>query len=306
MLLVMAHDIPVTAVIATYNRRERLLATLARLAVLPDRPRVIVVDNGSDDGTAEAVRRHAPAVDLVVLPENRGAAGRTAGVQAAVTPYVAFTDDDSWWAPGALSTAVRHFERHPRLGLIAARILVGPEERLDPLSAAQAASPLRPPPGRSLPGPAILGFAACGAVVRREAYLQVGGFNPVLFFLGEERVLALDLAAAGWDLAYAPDVVAHHHPVHNHARSVRTNGQSPDREALIVRNDLLTDWMRRPVGVALRSSGRLATRALRGEPTARRALAGALRRAHAALAHRRRRAPHGARPVRVVGVKQIS
>jgi hypothetical protein len=62
-----------------------------------------------------------------------------------------------------------------------------------------------------LPGPSILGFLACAVVVRRSAFLAVGGFDDVVFFGGEERV-APDLAAAGWGLAYVPDLVVHHHP----------------------------------------------------------------------------------------------
>ena len=41
-----------------------------------------------------------------------------------------------------------------------------------------------------LPGPSVLGFLACGTIVRREAYLQAGGFDPLLFFFGEEELLA--------------------------------------------------------------------------------------------------------------------
>jgi GT2 family glycosyltransferase len=274
----------VTVVIATRDRRERLLGTLDRLAALPDAPRLVVVDNGSADGSADAVRgwqRRHPAVDaeLVDLAENRGAAARTVGVQAARTPYVAFADDDSGWMPGALTRAAGHLDRHPRLGLVAAAVLVGPpgERRLDPVSVAMAASPLVP--ARALPGPPVLGFMACGAVVRRRAYLAVGGFSPVLFFLGEERLLAFDLAGAGWDLAYAADVEAVHEPAHR--------GADPARQALVLRNDLLVDWMRRPPAVALRSSGALLARALR-DPVARSGLAGALRRGPAALLHRRR------------------
>ena len=58
----------------------------------------------------------------------------------------------------------------------------------------------------------MLGFLACGAVVRREAYLAAGGFDDVVFFMGEEERLALDLATLGWGLAYVDEVVAHHHP----------------------------------------------------------------------------------------------
>jgi GT2 family glycosyltransferase len=270
----------VTVVIATRDRRDRLLGTLDQLRALPEAPPIVVVDNGSSEGSAEAVRRRSPpGVAVVALAENRGAAARTIGVEQAATPYVAFTDDDSGWMPGALTRAARHFDAHPRLGLLAAAVLVGPPGlgRLDPVSQLMARSPLSCP--RHLPGPPVLGFLACGAVVRRAAYLEVGGFSPVLFFMGEERLLAYDLAHAGWDLAYASDVEAVHEPARR--------GVDPARQALGVRNDLLTDWMRRPWPVALRSTGALATRGLR-DRAARRGLAAALRRAPVALRQRRR------------------
>jgi GT2 family glycosyltransferase len=133
----------VSIVIATRDRRRELLHTLARLAALDDAPPVIVVDNASSDGTPEAVRAQHPGAVLVTLERNLGAAARTAGARRAVTPYVAFSDDDSWWAPGALKRAQDHFARTPRMALLAARILVGPEERLDPTCTAMAASPLQ-------------------------------------------------------------------------------------------------------------------------------------------------------------------
>jgi GT2 family glycosyltransferase len=73
-----------------------------------------------------------------------------------------------------------------------------------------ADSPLQP--ADDLPGPPLLGFIACGAVVRRDAFLEVGGFDARLGVGGEEELLALDLAARGWGLAYVDEVVAHHYP----------------------------------------------------------------------------------------------
>jgi GT2 family glycosyltransferase len=126
---------------------------------------------------------------------------------------------------------------HPRLAVLNARILVGPEERLDPLCTEMAASPLGTPP--DLPGPALLGFIACGAMVRTEAFTAAGGFDPVVRFPGEEERLALDLAAAGWGLSYVDAVTVHHHP--SPAR------HSPaQRQAAVWRSRLLTATMRLP------------------------------------------------------------
>jgi GT2 family glycosyltransferase len=230
---------PVSVVIVTRDRRASVLHTLDRLAAMPAPAPIIVVDNASRDGTAEAVRAARPGVRVIALDDNQGAAARTVGARAAATPLVGFCDDDSWWAPEALARAAETFRRHPRLGLLAARILVGDEQRLDPTCVQMAAGPHE----AGAPGPAVFGFVACGAIVRRDAFLAVGGFDARFGIGGEEALLAMDLAAAGWQLAYVDDVVAHHHP---------DGGGRPGRSRRIVRNDLWTSWLRRPVGVAAR------------------------------------------------------
>ncbi|MDB1087845.1 glycosyltransferase [Streptomyces sp. ACA25] len=266
----------VGVVIATRNRAAGLATTLSRLTALPERPRVLVVDNASTDSTRNMIARRFPRVGVLPLPANRGALARNDGVRLLDTPYVAFSDDDSWWEPGALGTAAHHLDTHPRIGLLAARTLVGPEAAPDSLNAELAASPLGRPPG--FPGPLVLGFLGCAAVVRRSAFLDAGGYHPLLFFGAEETLLAYDLTARGHLVCHAPDVLAHHHP---------SDGPRPHRRALVRRNELLTVWLRRPLPVALRRTGRLGREAA-GDPAARRALRGALPRIPAALAHRRR------------------
>ena len=259
----------VTTVVVTRDRWDDLAWSLPR----QQRP-VILVDNGSADGTPQRVREAFSDVTVIELGRNRGAVGRNAGVEAATTPYVAFADDDSWWPDVALERAADLLDRHVRLGLVAARVLVGPEERLDPTCALMAASPLGTPPG--LPGPAVLGFVACGSVVRRQAFLEAGGFDPVVHFPGEEERLALDLAAGNWSLAYVDDVVAHHHPS-------QTRGPSLRRRALERRNEVLTAVMRRPwqvVAVVVREQ-------LQAGQAGRRGVLGAVPRLPAALARRR-------------------
>ncbi|MGW7288589.1 glycosyltransferase family 2 protein [Streptomyces sp. NPDC054847] len=271
----MTTDSRTTVVVISRNRRDQLLHTLDRLMELPERPPVIVVDNASTDATAEAVARQHPGVTLLTPDRNLGAVGRNLGVRHARTPYVAFSDDDSWWEPGALTAAEQLFDGHPRLGLLAARTTVGPEAVDDPLNSVLAKSPLGMVP--DLPGPQVLGFLACAAVARRSAFLQAGGYHPVLFFGGEETLLAYDLAARGWGVCHCPDVVAVHCP---------TGGPRNGRSAVMLRNAALTAWLRRPLPVALRRTGALAAEA-RSDPPAREALRQVLRRLPMALRARR-------------------
>ncbi|MFC8714578.1 glycosyltransferase family 2 protein [Streptomyces sp. NPDC057197] len=277
---------PVGVVIATRNRSAGLAVTLRHLLDLPEHPEIVVADNASTDDTRARLARDFPQVRVLALPSNRGACARTHGVRALHTPYVAFSDDDSWWEPGALAEAVRLLERHPRLGLLAARTLVGPEDEPDPLDKVLADSPL----GRAtdLPGTQVLGFLACAAVTRRTAYLDAGGFHPLLFFGGEETLLAYDLAARGWGVTHCPEVVAHHHPA---------SGPRTGRGALVRRNELLTAWLRRPLPHALARTRALAADA-RHDPDARRALREALHRLPRALRARHPLPPYVERAVR--------
>jgi GT2 family glycosyltransferase len=266
-----------SVVVLTYNRRERVLQTLERLRELPERCPVVVVDNGSSDGTVTAVRRHFPGLRVVALTDNRGAAARNAAVREVRTTYVAFCDDDTWWAPGSLARAVQLLDAYPHVALLSARVLVGPDNRDDPACVCMQASRLRPP---GLPGPALLGFLAGACVVRRQAFLQAGGYEARLFLGGEENLLALDLAARGWWLVYAHAVTAHHHP------APRSDTDRDRRRRMLARNAIWVAWMRRPVTSAVRE-----TRRVLHEARAQGDMAGCLRAALRGLpwALRRRR-----------------
>ncbi|MGA4845708.1 glycosyltransferase family 2 protein [Streptomyces sp. G5(2025)] len=241
-------DTRTTVVVITHNRRTELLRTLDRLAELPEGPAVIVVDNASTDGTADAVARHHPSVRLLCPGRNLGAVGRNLAVREVRTPYVAFCDDDSWWAPGSLSGAADLLDEHPAVATVTARILVEPEGTEDPITEELRNSPVHGPGW--LPGPALGSFLAAATVLRADAFRAAGGFNPRLWLGGEEELLAADLAAAGWWLVYADHLTIHHHPSRIRDTTLR--------RAHGIRNTLWFTWLRRPARPALRRTAHLA------------------------------------------------
>ncbi|MFT3859506.1 MAG: glycosyltransferase [Aquabacterium sp.] len=239
----MDSDARVTVVLLTHDRPFELERAVYRLRYLPERPHIIVVDNGSRD--APAVRRigRFPEVTFIRSERNLGAAGRNLGVARVNTPYVAFCDDDTWWEPGALQRACDLLDAHPKLGVINGRVLVGVQETEDPTCARMADSPLD---SRGLPGPALISFMAGAVVMRTQAWRDVRGYEPRLFLGAEEALMALDMATAGWRMAYARDVVAHHFP--SPVRDV------PWRQTVLARNRLWIAWLRLPWSDAWRET----------------------------------------------------
>ena len=136
----------VAVVVITFNRRREADAALSRLELLPEQPQVILVDNGSTDGTAEMVRERHPKTCLLTPGSNLGAVARNLGVALVDAPYVAFCDDDTWWEPGSLTRAADVLDQHPRLAVLTADIRVEPGDREDPICRGDAA--LAPPPHR--------------------------------------------------------------------------------------------------------------------------------------------------------------
>lgn len=231
----MATDSRVTVVVLSFNRREEVLATTGAMHRLDGRPPIIVVDNASSDGSAAAIRHVYPGVQIIECKRNSGAAARNLGAMQATTPYVAFSDDDTRWQQNALVRAADILDAFPDIAVVAAHVRVGQTQRDDPACEPMRRSPLD---SRGLPGTALLGFMAGACVMRREAFLQAGGYSPLLFIGGEEDLLALDLAALGWRMVHCPGVITYHYP-----SSIRN---VPLRRLLLTRNAIWVAWMRLP------------------------------------------------------------
>jgi N-acetylglucosaminyl-diphospho-decaprenol L-rhamnosyltransferase len=238
----------VAVVVITFDRCREADAALSRLESLPEQPQVVLVDNGSTDGTAEMVRERHPKTCLLTPGVNLGAVARNLGVALVDAPYVAFCDDDTWWEPGSLARAADVLDQHPLLAVLTADIRVEPGDREDPICEEMRRSPLPAPPG--VPGHPLLSFLAGASVVRRSAFEAAGGFSARLWLGGEEELLASDLAREGWQMAFLPEIVVHHEP------SVARDPHLRRRHG--IRNTLWFTWLRRPAGRALLRTARLA------------------------------------------------
>ncbi|WP_166668760.1 glycosyltransferase [Thiohalophilus thiocyanatoxydans] len=78
---------------------------------------LIIIDDGSTDGTVDIIRRHEPAVTLLTQKNQGSAVARNAGLDAARGDYVAFLDSDDIWLPGKLTAQVTYMEQHPQIGM---------------------------------------------------------------------------------------------------------------------------------------------------------------------------------------------
>lgn len=222
-----------SVVIATHNRAAALRKTLEELYVLPERPAIVVADNASTDETEAVCKPFGNRVRLVRLPRNIGAAARTIGAREAGTPFVAFCDDDCAWTAGSLQRAVERMREHERVALINARVVVGDDRKPDPACQEMRAAAVGP--SSAVP---IVYFMAGACVMRTRAFLQAGGYHVRYFIGAEESLLAIDLAARGWELWYCDDVVVHHRPSD-------INRDPQRRRRLVLRNRLWTVMLRR-------------------------------------------------------------
>jgi GT2 family glycosyltransferase len=209
----------VTAVIVNWNGRAETLACLRALAhSRPPPAHVIVVDNGSTDGSAEAIAASYPEVELLVLPRNRHfAAGANAGMRAALAGSadgVWLLNNDVRVTPGALGELLQVLEAYPRAGIAGAR-LVHPGL---PGEIIGADCDLRTGAIRDRPAPDDPAVAAvpvdyvwgCAMLIRAAVLAEIGVFDESLVAYFEDTDLCLRARRAGWRTLGAVRAVVHH------------------------------------------------------------------------------------------------
>lgn len=211
----------VTVSIVAHESREVVLDCLASLgadAAVPDRE-IVVLDNSSVDGSADAVAERFPRVSLI-RQRHRAGFGTNHNTIAARTEgeYLFVLNDDTVVDPGCVETLAEFLDRHPAAAVAGPPIMTGdrqPHTFVIPFPSRRillrgAVWPWRPPvPWHGQASRRVDWANGCAMLIRRAAFDEVGGFDEGYFMYGEEKDLCRRLARRGWEtwLVAAPGVV---------------------------------------------------------------------------------------------------
>ncbi len=240
--------VAVATIVVNHERRELLrrclLSLESALARIDAETELVVVDNGSSDGSVELVREHFPDVTLVSLPRNVGfAGGISQGIAASNSEWIAVFNNDTTVEPDAVALMLEAARTSPRVGSVAAQMRFA--DRRDVLNSAGleidrlgiAADRLV---GTSVeinggrPTPEVFGATGGAALFRTRMLEQVGGFDETFFAFFEDVDLAWRAQAHGWSAVYAPEAIVYHH----HSATARHG--SPAKLYLVGRNRVRT------------------------------------------------------------------
>ncbi|MCX7855332.1 MAG: glycosyltransferase family 2 protein [Anaerolineae bacterium] len=210
----------VTVIIPNWNGAAHLPTCLDSLRRQTFRDfEVIVVDNGSTDGSLALLARDYPEVQVLALGENRGFAGAcNAGIRAARGEFIVLLNNDTEADPHWLEEVVAAFQRHPEAGLVASKMRLF--DRRDVLHTAGDYYRVDGRPGNRGVWETDVGqydreeyvFSACGgsAAYRRAMLEEVGLLDEDFFYSCEDVDLAWRAQLAGWRCVYAPRAVVYH------------------------------------------------------------------------------------------------
>jgi N-acetylglucosaminyl-diphospho-decaprenol L-rhamnosyltransferase len=206
--------------IVNTSSRELLLACLGTLR--GTKAEIVVLDNASEDGSAEAVRERFPEVRVIAQEFRAGfGANHNTVIRATSGRYVYVLNEDTTADDWAFERVVAYLDAHPKVAVLGPR-LVYPNGGLQD-SAWRFPTPLVSTLGLLTVGKvgikqsggdaprAVDWVMGAALVLRREALDQVGLFDEDFFLYSEEVDLQFRLRRAGWEVHYFPAATVVHH-----------------------------------------------------------------------------------------------
>lgn len=207
-------------IVVNWNTRDMLadcLVSILRHAPLC-RFEVIVVDNGSEDGSQAMVRRDFPEVRLLEMQDNLGfAAANNVGFGAAEGAALLMLNSDTLVRGGVLQASLNYLQARPQVGAVGCRVLNADGSHQvsagcypsQPFLLGQLLgwSRLMPRVARRAPdrsAASVETLSGCFILMRRAVLDRIGGLDEAFFFFGEETDWCKRARAAGFDLHYAP------------------------------------------------------------------------------------------------------
>lgn len=207
---------PVAAALANWNGAAYLPRCLAALAAQRPRPaEVVVVDNGSTDGSPDWIRQHHPQVELLTNACNEGyCAGYNRAIAATTAPYVLVLNSDVYLEGGFVAAAAAVLDREPAVAAVTGRFYEQATARtISGGFGLRRQMRMRPDPPTEQEAE-VFGASGAAVLFRRAAIEEaaVDGeiYDSHYFSYGEDIDLSWRLRALGWSLRYAPGARAHH------------------------------------------------------------------------------------------------
>lgn len=229
----------VSIVMLAWNRKDDVYESLINIEKITYKPlEVIVVDNGSTDGTQEMVEEHFPNVRLIKMFKNIGIEAYNIGFENAKGEFLVILDDDSFPAVDAIEKMVSRFQEEAQLGVVAFDIrnfYSYDEIKNEKIEAKQAVS------GSSQ---YIQSFTGAGAGVRRELFKKIGYYPEEFFLYMNEMDCALRIWDEGYRIEFFADIVAYH----KYSPKNRSSWRAP---FYYTRNSFWLIWKNYPLDLAI-------------------------------------------------------
>ena len=253
----MASDTPKVSVIIPHHQgREFIMGCLRSLAAQTYSDfEVVVVDNGSADGSMESVVQEFPQVRIIKLPRNEGFSyAINLGVKEAKGEIIAFLNNDAEVDENWVAHGVKAADYYPSTGIFACRIM-DYDERDVVQNAGIRIHRCGRPSGRGrgkklndglLQEMEVFGASGGAMMVRRSVWDKVGPFRGDFVSYLEDVDWAYRARLMGEKCWYVPDMVVYHREASTRDAAGKRGVDSPERVRLIARNKIWVLWLNTP------------------------------------------------------------